>query len=263
MPIPSTTKWPRPKSEDEWEDMVLDAMRIFWNDPNAYRYGRNGQSQNGVDIIGKQNLYNVAAQAKNCDSISKQQIKVEIDKAKNLFIKLDELYFVISGNRDSKLQELVHLLSIENIEKNNFKISILFFDDVCQHLTFNSNLIKKYWQSFLDIVPQIFNKSVLKNDDAISAIYSLNEFQILEKEIENASSGEVNLSLRIERAPNLEADSDLIERSWQIAISENHKTHRLTLWRFSVNVDNGTIHFFSVLKNEWILREDWKENELY
>jgi hypothetical protein len=93
MPTPSTTKWPRPKSEDEWEDMVLDAMRIFWNDPNAYRYGRKGQRQNGVDIIGKKDSHIVAAQSKNCDSLSKQIIKSEIKKTTKLFAPISEFNF--------------------------------------------------------------------------------------------------------------------------------------------------------------------------
>lgn len=263
MPTPSTTKWPRPKSEDEWEDMVLDAMRIFWKDPNAYRYGRKGQSQSGVDIIGKRNLHNVAAQAKNCDSLSKQIIKVEINKAKKFFIPLDELYFVISGCRDTKLQELVRGMSIENKAKNSFEIFIMFFDEVCQHLSYDLDLVKKYWQSFFDAVSQIFKKSILTNEDASKAILNLNEFKQLQQQIEKASSGKVNLSLRIEGVPNLEVESGLIERSWQIAISENHKTHSVTLWRFALNIDNGTIYFFSIGDRKWIPRDQWKENGLF
>lgn len=262
MPTPSTTKWPRPKSDDEWEDMVLDAMRIFWNDPNAYRYGRRGQRQNGVDVIGKRDSHIVAAQSKNCDSLSKRIIKSEIKKTSKLFTPIRELYFVISGYRDNKLQELIHEISIENQKENCFEVFILFFDDVINYLTYNSDLVKKYWQSFFDSVSQIFNKSILTADDAFDAIFNLNEFQQLMQYIEEASSGKVHLSLRIEKGPNLEAEPNSTERFWEIEIAENHETHKVTLWRFAINVDNGKIYFISIAECKWIPREEWHEKGL-
>lgn len=262
MPTPSTSKWPSPKSEDEWEDMVLDAMRIFWNDPQAYRYGRKGQRQNGVDIIGEKDSNIVAAQAKNCNSLSKQIINKEINKTKKLFISINELYFVISGHRDNKLQELIYEISSENQKKGSFKVFIFFFDDVIHYLTYNSDLVKKYWQSFFDSVSQIFNKSILTDDNAVFEIVNLPEFKQLEKQIEILSKGEVYLSLRIERVPNLKAKPDSFKRCWEIAIIENHKTHRVTLWRLAINVDNGKIHFFSVAECKYISREEWVENGL-
>ncbi|MCE4564952.1 hypothetical protein INQ51_11585 [Maribellus sp. CM-23] len=262
MPTPSTSQWPRPKSEDEWEDMVLDAMRIFWNDSNAYRYGRKGQRQNGIDIIGKKDSRIVAAQAKNCISLSKRIIDSEIKKTKKLFTPIDELYFVISGSRDNKLQELIHKISIENKTKEGFEIFILFFEDVIQYLTNNQELVKKYWQSFFDSVSQIFKTSILTDDDAVFAIINLKEYQQIEKQINEASNGKVFLSLRIEHVPNLEAEPGSTERFWEIAIAENHETHRVTLWRFAINVDNGEIYFISIAECKWISREEWNEKGL-
>jgi len=259
MPTPATTKWPRPKSDDEWEDMVLDAMRIHWGDPNSIRYGRKGQSQHGIDILGKRNSMRVAVQAKNCNTISKQIIKSEIKKTGNLSFQLDEMYFVISGNRDTKLQELIHEISIENKARGSFEIFIYFFDDVCYLLSNNSDLVKKYWQSFIDVVSQGFNKSILTKNAALEAIISLNEFKLLAKQIEKNSLGKVNLCLRIEEAPNLEAEVNSIERSWHIAVSENHETHIVTLWRFAINVDNGSILFNSILNGEWVYRDQWED----
>lgn len=260
MPSASTTKLPRPKSEEEWEDMVLDAMRIRWNDPNAFRYGRKGQSQNGVDIIGRRDSLTVAAQAKNCDSLSEQIIKSEIKKTEKLYVQLDELYFVISGNRDTKLQELIHGISIENKANGSFEIFIVYFDDVCNHLTCNLDLVKKYWYSFFDAVSQVLKKSILTSEDAFDIVMNLTEFKLLAKQIEKASSGEANLCFRIEEVPNLEAELGSIERSWKIAMSENHKSHLVTLWRFAIDVDNGSILFFSITDCTWISRDKWKGN---
>jgi hypothetical protein len=55
MPTPSTSDLPKPKSWDEFEDIVWSIYIQRWQDPHAQRYGRNGQAQHGVDIYGQQN----------------------------------------------------------------------------------------------------------------------------------------------------------------------------------------------------------------
>jgi hypothetical protein len=47
---------PTPKSWDEFEEITLDSLKIRWSGSNLFRYGRQGQPQNGVDIYGNINL---------------------------------------------------------------------------------------------------------------------------------------------------------------------------------------------------------------
>jgi hypothetical protein len=106
MPTPATSKWPAPKSEDEWEDMVLDAMRLFWSDPNAQRNGRRGQRQFGVDIFGSVNALPVGAQAKNIDRASAVIILDEVGKASQFKPELAQYHIAIAGSRDAHIQQL-------------------------------------------------------------------------------------------------------------------------------------------------------------
>ncbi len=272
MPIPSTTKWPQPNSEDEWENMVLDAMRVRWDDPNADRYGRRGQKQDGVDVLGKRGTLNVAAQAKNSNTISEDLIKSEIQKAEKFFLPLDEYYFVISGHRDTNLQRLIQQTSIEQKAKNSFKVFIIFFEDVCQHLAIDPLLIEKYWSSFFDAISRSFKSPiltegspilnlsktpVLTDDDAISCIFELDEFKDLEEQINILSSGTITLNFRVEQSPNLQSAKSSMDRTWQIAIAENHETHIVTIWRIAINVDDGSIKFYYCPDDKWIDRNEW------
>jgi len=81
MPTPATADWPRPKSEDEFEDIVLDALRILWRDPNATRYGRRGQKQNGVDVVGRIGERFAGAQSKNVDTLSERDVRAIVAEA--------------------------------------------------------------------------------------------------------------------------------------------------------------------------------------
>lgn len=263
MPTPSTSKWPRPKNEEEWEEMVLDAMRLRWNDPNAQRNGRRGQRQNGVDIFGRMGTVDVAAQAKNTDGITESEARQEILKAEQFKPPLAQFYFAIGGSRDAKFQEFIRLLSAERRARREFEVFILFFDDVCQELAKRQELVRKYYRSFLeelwDVLPIALAKSVLTTDDALSKIFELQEFKDLAVYIESASNGQVHANLRIEEKPDLEAPSETLERSWHLAIAENHDTHLLTVCRVAIDVDTGRLLFYSVIEDRWLSHDEWRQ----
>ena len=261
MPTPSTTKWPKPKNEDEWEDMVLDAIRIRWNDPNAERFGRRGQGQDGVDIFGHNKQGCVAAQVKNKNTISKKIICDTILDIVNSKYNVNELYFIISGDRDTKLQNLVREISSLQKLKDSFPVFILFFEDIVQELSKDNKLIKKYWSAFLVGVSKLFEKKTILNaDSAIDELYNLKEFNELSELILRLSDGKVNLNFRIEQIPDLKSDIGCIERSWQIAIAENHENHIVTLWRIAIDIDDNSMKYYNCPEDEWIPYEEWIES---
>ncbi len=264
MPTPSTAKWPRPKSEDEWEDMVLDAMRLVWQDPNAQRNGRRGQRQHGVDIFGVADGRHVGAQAKNMDKFSETEAKDEIAKAENFQPKLQALHFAVAGPRDAVFQQFIRLLSADRVARGAFPVHVMYFDDICQELSRQSDLVTKYWGSFflllsefLDALPGILSGPVLDFGAATDRIWQLDEFKAFGAYLESASDGKVHASIRVEGTPNLQEPCGTIGRAWHLAIAENHKTHVVTFSRVSVDVDNGAIAFYSVLEDRWIPRDEW------
>lgn len=49
--IPIPVLFPIPTDEDDFEDLCVDILRIYWNRPGLERYGSRGQRQNGIDIL--------------------------------------------------------------------------------------------------------------------------------------------------------------------------------------------------------------------
>lgn len=269
MPSPVTAKWPKPRSEDEWEDMVMDAMSVHWKCPNIHRNGRRGQRQNGVDVYGYNTSGWVAAQAKNSESVSIEQIKRELLKATFFEPPLAELYFAISGNRDSELQRSIRLLTEENIPKISLPIFVFFFEDICNILAAEPRLTQKYWGMFApsllselsNILSNSFVGPILSIDSAIERITAMPEFQSLAQKIDERSSGLVKTVIEIERAPNLEFDSGTIERSWILNILESTPEHALSLWRIAVDVDSGKTKFLSIVDNCWLEHHEWLKTQ--
>ena len=148
MPTPATAKWPKPRSEDEFEDIVVDFARIRWKDPNAQRYGRRGQRQNGVDVIGSPPWLSggvAAAQCKNTDSLSLADVVAEVDKATS-FSGLAEFYLVTSGDRDAALQSQVR--AHFRASPAPFDVDIVFWPDVAADISADERLIAKHWPGF-------------------------------------------------------------------------------------------------------------------
>jgi hypothetical protein len=149
MPIPTTAKWPKPKSEDEFEDIVVDFLRIRWKDPHATRNGRRGQRQDGVDIVGHPPWAKgktAGAQCKNTDSPTLASVNSEVEKAKGFKGGLSEFLVVTSGDRDSSLQAEVR--EHYKVQPAPFHVEILFWSDVVADISGDAELVAKHWKGF-------------------------------------------------------------------------------------------------------------------
>lgn len=149
MPSPTTAKWPKPRSEDEFEDMCIDALQIRWKDPHATRNGRRGQRQHGVDIVGHPPWLKgktAGAQCKNTDVLTLDEIKAEVTKAETFKGGLGEFLIITSGDRDATLQSETR----EHFRAHpaSFPVELLFWADVTSELAEDSDLVAKHWKGF-------------------------------------------------------------------------------------------------------------------
>ena len=95
MPTPSTTDLPRPKSWDEFEDIVWDLYSRQWPQSHVVRNGRAGQRQHGVDIYGQPTyLYGeyIGIQCKRYadGKITRRKLEAEITEAEKFHPLLSE-----------------------------------------------------------------------------------------------------------------------------------------------------------------------------
>ena len=59
MPSLTTSEFPKPRDDKEFEEMTRDLFAAHWKDDNTQVYGRPGQSQDGVDVYGQPNRSNL------------------------------------------------------------------------------------------------------------------------------------------------------------------------------------------------------------
>jgi hypothetical protein len=149
MPTPTTAMLPKPRNDDEFEDIVVDCLRVRWGDPNVQRFGRSGQAQHGVDIIGRPARLNgkiAGGQCKCTKALSLADVIKEVDKAKTFPGLLAEFYVVASIDRDAKLQAGVWQHFSANPAP--FLVEVIFWEDVTADLAATPNLVAKHWKGF-------------------------------------------------------------------------------------------------------------------
>ncbi len=158
MPSPTTTSLPIPKSWDEFEDICADLLKKMWNDPYVVRHGRSGQKQHGVDIYGYPGHLGghtsgriAGAQCKETRSLSLATVEGETEKVKAFEPQLTEYLILTTASRDAVLQQAVRLRTFE------FRVHILFWEDISLELSGYDDLIKKHF-------PEWARKTVSRDD---------------------------------------------------------------------------------------------------
>ena len=152
MPTRATSEFSPPKSWDEFEDIIWEIFRRLWRDPEAKRYGRSGQAQQGVDSYGRDKARDNALVGVQCKryatgQFTRQVLEGEIAKAEAFQPPLDRYIIATTDKRDAPLQEAVRLINQERGAAGKFTVDIWFWEDVCSALAdpANEDLLKKYY----------------------------------------------------------------------------------------------------------------------
>jgi hypothetical protein len=154
MPTPAASDLPKPKSWDEFEDIVWEIYTRKWQDSHAQRYGRSGQAQNGIDIYGRQvnsDKY-IAVQCKRYgdNKLDLQIIEKEIAKTGDFSSSISEYIIATTISRDTKIQDSIRLLNEKRRLEEKFSVSVVFWEDVCSFLADpgNYDLLTKHYSEW-------------------------------------------------------------------------------------------------------------------
>ena len=122
MPTPSLIQLPKTKSAEEFESMCADVLANIYN-MEFSPYGRNGQKQNGIDLVSSSSR--IVAQCKNYyltsyDKLQKQ-LNEDIISANELPFEIHTFIVMTSLEVDVNIQNYI-------ISKNaQFEIKIMFW----------------------------------------------------------------------------------------------------------------------------------------
>ncbi len=127
----------RPSNWQDFESLCKKLWGEIWNCPEIKKNGRNGQSQNGVDIYGipkgESEYYGIQCKGKDEYSykqFAEKEIIEEIEKAKAFKPELKKLYFATTSSKDAEIEAFVRIKNAENIKSNLFEVHLFSWEDI-------------------------------------------------------------------------------------------------------------------------------------
>ena len=133
---------PTLKSWEKFQKMVCELFREIWQNPYAQEYGRVGQKQGGIDIVGqrKGSFKFEAVQATIETPLTELKIKRDYESSKELDFDLDTFIIASSNKRDVTLQNYAIKIS----KDGTFPCKIWFWEDLVEKIADYSHIQKKF-----------------------------------------------------------------------------------------------------------------------
>lgn len=145
--------YPAPGNWSEFEDLCKELFEAEFSMSDVHRYGRAGQRQNGIDILGfaeaRKSLVGIQCKQKQVWPVSKLNIKEDIIdeiEAACLYPSALAHYFIATtANRDIKYNNaLVQYLSGKSLP---FKVELFCWEDINIMLNRHSSVAIRYYPS--------------------------------------------------------------------------------------------------------------------
>ncbi len=157
MPTPITAAFPPPQDDDEFENIVRDALALRLRTPHLVRFGRSGQTQGGIDGFTPQAIEGdnaIVWQATITKPGEGLWTKLQRDLA-SLDSELPwtptQFWYCVSAPRDAELQYRVAELSSQRQLSALCTVEILFWDDIRSDICNDVAVMNKYFSSFFTI----------------------------------------------------------------------------------------------------------------
>jgi len=135
----SNVSLPKPKNWQDFERHTCVLFACVLNDPTTQQNGRSGQKQHGVDIFGYREkrhdcLVGVQCKEKMEAQVTKEELRAELDKAKNFKPPISEFILVTTAPRDQKIQEAARIITGELATTDQpIRVSVWGWEDIEYH----------------------------------------------------------------------------------------------------------------------------------
>ena len=138
----SAVQVPKPRDEQAFERCSLILWRCILNDERTYLYGRRGQRQHGVDIVGCRNgdprcVVGIQCKLKGEGRLLvEKEVRIEVEKALSFHPPLAEYAIVTTAPDDARLQSLAKELSASISEGRSLplQISVIGWENLQQEI---------------------------------------------------------------------------------------------------------------------------------
>ncbi|TBB21328.1 hypothetical protein ELH51_05825 [Rhizobium ruizarguesonis] len=140
-----------PRSWDQFEELCADVFQDEWQDAALVRHGRAGQSQHGVDIVGRAGaLWPVGIQCKKrsvwpVSEVTVSELEAEVEKAKAFNPPLKAYFIVSTAPDDTVLQERARTITESHRSLGLFTVSVIGWGELVRRATRHTHVAAKHF----------------------------------------------------------------------------------------------------------------------
>jgi hypothetical protein len=140
-----------PRSWDQFEELCADTFQEEWQDSTLVRHGRTGQTQHGVDIVGRDGAnWPVGIQCKRkslwpVSEVTTRDLDDEVEKAKNFKPPLKTFYLVSTAPDDQPLQQHARLITERHQREGLFAVAIIGWSELVRRATRHQHVAAKHF----------------------------------------------------------------------------------------------------------------------
>jgi hypothetical protein len=140
-----------PRSWDQFEELCADAFQEEWQDSTLVRHGRTGQTQHGVDIVGRDGAnWPVGIQCKRkslwpVSEVTTRDLDDEVEKAKNFKPALRAFYLVSTAPDDQPLQQHARLITERHQREGLFAVAVIGWGELVRRATRHQHVAAKHF----------------------------------------------------------------------------------------------------------------------
>lgn len=171
MPDISAVEIPRPLNWQDFQRSSVILFRCILRDEQLQEFGRDGQTQHGIDLLGLRDgdtSRPVGIQCRRKKTLTAQEMREDAEQARAIKPALTELIFATTAERDKAVQLDAAALTQELINSGwNCRVTVMAWQDLQQEIALHPPALRVFWpsgpamqQPVIDVVKE-GNESVL------------------------------------------------------------------------------------------------------
>lgn len=232
-----------PQDWQGFEKFLKGVVDVIWKQEGWQNYGRQGQTQKGIDLYGydeqrrftaiqckKKNITDSDGTLLTTSLLTKKHITDEIISAEKISQpKIERLIFATTSSRDTKLQDNVRAINESRIKNGKFFIEIWFWEDFQVLIEKHIELMYWYYSELLE--------SIHKYDKNIHILTMLRQAftrPAFSREIRREESGSDFINAIKDTMEAITTGKLYNRRGDLIATSYDYKTISNPNWRGSI-----------------------------
>lgn len=153
---------PFPSNEDDFEELCLEIAKEYFKDQDAYRFGKKGQRQHGVDIYVPSKKLGIQCKKKELETKKldeKKDIEAEVVKAYEFPMELKEYCILTTVDSHTEAQVKIDSINNKHEAEEKFKVKLWGWEIIEKKLLGECpNTFEKYKDDFLPPLQAAFKE---------------------------------------------------------------------------------------------------------